>query len=98
MHRHSYSTFALFLLFVAGCQAQRPAPLFQPAHHIAVGKTPVDVTLADVNGDGKLDAIVANGDDDTASILLGDGRGGFTPAPGSPVAAGPHPNDIAVAD
>jgi hypothetical protein len=31
-------------------------------------------------------------------VLLGDGKGHFVPAPGSPVASGRSPNDIAVAD
>jgi len=88
----------LTLLLVAGCQAQKSPQLFQPARHIAVGKTPTHVALADVNGDGKLDAIVTNEDHGTVSVFLGDGRGGLKPASGSPFAAGTHPSDIAIAD
>jgi FG-GAP-like repeat len=47
------------------------------------------VRLADFNADGRLDAAVTN---ETApgsvSLLLGDGAGGFAPAPGSPFASG----------
>lgn len=72
--------------------------LFQPPRHIAVGRTPTHVELADVNGDGKLDVVVTNDDDGTITVLLGDGHGGLKPAAGSPFAAGAHPSDIAVAD
>ncbi|HEV2134697.1 MAG TPA: VCBS repeat-containing protein [Terracidiphilus sp.] len=51
-----------------------------------VGATPYNVELADVNGDGILDAIttsfpiLGNGQDtgDVVSVLLGDGKGGFS--------------------
>jgi FG-GAP-like repeat len=50
-----------------------------------------DVAVGDVNGDGRLDAVTTNANDNNISVLLGDGKGGFVPAPGSPVAAGRHP-------
>ncbi len=65
---------------------------------IPVGKGPGSIAIADVNHDGKPDIIVANTGDETISVLLGDGKGHFTPAPGSPFACGKGPNDIAVAD
>jgi hypothetical protein len=64
----------------------------------AVGMQPQSVTVADVNGDGKPDLISANTSDNTVSILLGDGSGGFAAAPGSPFAAGAAPFAVAVAD
>jgi hypothetical protein len=54
--------------------------------------------LVDVNGDGKLDLITANNDDNDVAVLLGDGKGGFRPAPGSPFAVGRGPYPLAVAD
>jgi hypothetical protein len=65
---------------------------------IPVGKAPATVAIADVNHDGQPDIIVANTDDQTVSVLLGDGKRHFAPAPGSPFPCGKGPNDIAVAD
>lgn len=50
-----------------------------------------DVACADVNADGHADILTTNSDDDAISVLLGDGRAGFTPAPGSPFPAERHP-------
>ncbi len=65
---------------------------------IPVGKGPGAIAVGDVNRDGKPDVIVANEDEGTVSVLLGDGQGHFRPAPGSPFACNPNPNDIAIAD
>src|SRR5277367_6591646 len=70
---------------------------------IATGPSPRWIAVADVNHDRYPDIVVANaGSDSTDSgsitVLLGDGRGGFHPAPGSPLPAGHLPNDIAIAD
>jgi hypothetical protein len=65
---------------------------------IPVGKGPGSIAIADVNRDGKPDIIVANTEDETISVLLGDGKGHFRLAPGSPFPSGKGPNDIAVAD
>jgi hypothetical protein len=56
------------------------------------------LALVDANGDGRLDVITANNDDDDIAVLLGDGRGGFQRAPGSPFPAGPSPYPFAVGD
>ena len=65
---------------------------------LTVGKGPAPVAIADVNHDGNLDILVANADDRTLSVLLGDGRGHFHLAPGPPVPTGEGPNDIAMGD
>src|SRR3954451_11163002 len=39
------------------------------------GNSPRSVEVGDVNADGKLDAVTANGADGTVSILLGSGDG-----------------------
>jgi hypothetical protein len=73
----------------------------------AVGDAPSSVALADWNGDGLLDAGVANETSKNVSILLGDGVGGFQfpvvpqvhPVLGPPVAiAGADLNHDGLAD
>jgi hypothetical protein len=66
----------------------------------AAGHLPNDIAVADMNGDGNLDLVIANHQSPYVSIFLGDGKGGFHPAPGSPfdVHSSPHPHGVAVAD
>lgn len=64
----------------------------------AVGTAPGSVEIADFNGDGKSDVVVANEQSNNATILLGDGKGQYTPAKGSPFSAGHNPGDIAIGD
>ena len=79
------------------CQAQprRGAPLrdslFTPAPGppTDIGGRPNDLAVADWNKDGKLDVVTCN-EGDTVAVLLGNGRGGFTPAPDSPVRVAAH--------
>ena len=63
-----------------------------------VGQHPGSVEVADFNHDGKPDIAIANEKDNNVSILLGDGKGNFTEAKGSPFPCGNFPNDIAIAD
>ncbi|SPF38500.1 hypothetical protein SBA4_2150035 [Candidatus Sulfopaludibacter sp. SbA4] len=51
------------------------------------GACGLGLAAGDVNGDGKLDLVVTNNTDTKVGVLLGDGHGGFTPAPGSGFAA-----------
>ncbi len=84
---------------IAGsAQAPSSRPLSFHEVSIAVGKGPRFVATADLNHDGKVDLVVANADDETVTVLLGDGRGHFQQAKGSTVPAGHLPNDIAIAD
>ena len=53
-----------------------------------------DISAADINGDGHIDIMTTNANDNTVSALLGDGRGAFAQAPGSPFRAGRHPYDV----
>ena len=70
---------------------------FRPIH-LPVGTHPTMVTIADVNKDGNVDVLVANGGSGNVSVHLGDGKGGFSQANGSPFPAGQDPTDIATGD
>lgn len=63
------------------------------------------MAACDVNGDGNLDLVTAHYSghwedrgQDAIAVLLGDGRGGFRPAPGSPFRVGAAPVAIVCAD
>lgn len=60
------------------------------------GRSAFEVTLADVNRDGRLDALAAAGEG--VRVMLGDGRGNFKAAPGSPFLTGRGVWRLAVAD
>jgi hypothetical protein len=93
-------------LVTPGCQTQsqrasdlRTATLsFRSPLRLTVGTHPVTVMIADVNQDGNPDLIVANGGSQNLSVYLGDGKGGFVQAEGSPFPAGQNPSDIALGD
>ena len=54
--------------------------------------------LIDLDTDRHLDLVATCADGDNVSVLLGDGKGGFSPAHGSPFPAGRHPYGVAAAD
>ena len=65
---------------------------------ISIAGGPNVVTVADFNGDGKLDLAIANGNNGTVTILLGDGTGNFTQATNSPITVGNTPDALAIGD
>jgi hypothetical protein len=69
-----------------------------PIVSFPTGAYPASVAVGDFNGDGHLDIATANEAGDNVSVLLGDGVGGFTAAPGSPFAAGVSPTSLVVGD
>src|SRR5437588_8497591 len=76
----------------------RPDPSPFRAIHLPVATHPTMVTIADVNHDGNLDMLAANGGSGNVSVYLGDWKGGFSQAIGSPFAAGQNCADIATGD
>jgi hypothetical protein len=91
---------ALFLAALVGdaAGAGGAAISFAPGPPAPAGPAPASAAVADLNGDGKLDAVVGNGGYwNDVRILLGDGAGGFRPH-GSPVGVGAYPRALAIAD
>jgi hypothetical protein len=69
---------------------------FAPAVNYPTGIVAASITVADLNGDGRLDLAVANENSDDVSVLLGRGDGTFQASVNFP--AGPGPADIASGD
>ncbi|MBX7218649.1 MAG: FG-GAP-like repeat-containing protein [Blastocatellia bacterium] len=65
---------------------------------VTVGASPNQLATADFNLDGNPDFVVLNSGPDNATILLGNGSGGFSASAGSPVTLGSSPNDVVIGD
>ena len=73
--------------------------LMLPGQAFNTGKRPYErLRSADFNRDGKLDVVTTDLDQNSVSILLGDGKGGLRDAPGSPTPAGAAPWSVAIDD
>jgi hypothetical protein len=69
---------------------------FGKPRHFAVGAFPTSVVVADVNGDGRRDLVVANSSSNDVSVLLGNGAGSFGKARN--FAAPSAPQSVAIGD
>jgi len=78
--------------------AQNPRPLFGPGSTVKVGLGPGIVILANIDGDAHLDLVTRQRQNRTVAVLLGDGKGAFKPAAGSPISFASTPGGIALGD
>lgn len=95
----SHESYNVVLLHGDGRGGFRPAANFPLA--MKDGRQPHThgLGIADFNGDGRPDLVTVNSNDDNdVAVALGDGKGGFTRAPGSPFAVGPAPYPMALGD
>jgi uncharacterized repeat protein (TIGR01451 family) len=70
------------------------ATSFAPLVNFGAGTGPYAMALGDFNGDGIADLAIANQGSSNLTVLLGNGSGGFVPAPGSPIALGNFPGSV----
>lgn len=93
-----YRSYSVTIAAVIALAACANAALAQSSVFILGGEFPVgsgslgfvaspSVVVADFNRDGNADIVTANDNDGTLTLLLGDGVGHFTQAPGSPIQA-----------
>jgi hypothetical protein len=64
---------------------------------IAIGTLPFSLTIGDFNGDGVQDLVTVNANDNSLTVLLGDGSGGFT-AESPRIMVGANPNAAVTGD
>ena len=62
------------------------------------GFSPYSVAVADINGDGKVDIMVANYDADSIGILVNRGDGKFSAQMNYPMHTGSSPRSVAAVD
>jgi hypothetical protein len=72
----------------------RVAPATAPFEPLPVGQSPSSIVAGDFNGDGRTDLAVANGRENTVSVLLANGEGSF--ADTGQFATTPHATPLVV--
>ncbi|MFO0576442.1 MAG: FG-GAP-like repeat-containing protein [Polyangia bacterium] len=71
---------------------------FAAGMDIAAGTDPYEVVVADVNSDQKPDFLFTSSGGNSVGVFLGDGKGAWSAATGSPFAAGSSPVFLGVSD
>jgi len=87
---------SFFLALLAGAVLNAQPVSYLPLNTVSTGKQPDALAIADINGDGIPDLVVANQGSSTLSLLRGLGNGFFTPF--GTQATGQSPRAVAVGD
>ena len=91
---------AIIVLVVAACRAAPEPPQPLPASSVVevrVGPRPLEVAAGDLDGDGAIDLVSANGGDQTISIRL-QRDGAWVAAAGDPLPSAVAAHHLALAD
>ena len=78
--------------------APAPAVNFGPPNIFSSGGRATSVAVGDLNGDGKVDAVVADTTNNSVAVLLGKGDGTFQPAVYYGTEAVPYPGGMVLSD
>jgi hypothetical protein len=93
-----HDSFGVVVLLGSGDGRFAPARLSPFVAHQGAKAHNHGLALSDLNEDGNLDITTSNQDDNSVSVLLGNGRGSFMQAVGSPFAVGRAPYPHAIGD
>ena len=95
--------FSVFVILLSNCEQTNDLSIknsiaTSDTTTITVGNSPGSVESADFNNDKFPDLAITSETDSSVTVLLGDGKGRFKEAAGSPFFTGPQPNDISIND
>jgi hypothetical protein len=79
INKYRFSLFILVIFTIIGA-VQAQSAVFTQAVNYPTGAYPFFVKTGDFNGDGKQDLVTANADENSISVLLGNGNGTFQTA------------------